>query len=253
MKILIGTSGWQYKHWNGTFYPEGIKDSEKLNFLAKKFQTVEINSSFYRMPSAETFKHWYKNAPEGFIYSLKFPRYMTQMKKLIVDDTSKGYIRDFFKNSKNLKEHLGCVLIQLPPNFKCDEERLEAFLKFIFSYIKRIKYRSDLAVEFRNQTWFTDSVFAILQKYNVAVTISDTPSWPMTKKITADFTYIRFHGPGQLFGSSYTNRQMNNWAEFIQAQKGLKKIYVYFNNDINMYAIKNAGYLQNVMRETGNQ
>ena len=208
MKILIGTSGWQYKHWNGTFYPEGMKNSEKLNYLAKKFCTVEINSSFYRMPSADTFKHWYKNAPEGFIYSLKFPRYMTQMKKLIIDETSKEYVKNFFKNSKNLREHLGCVLIQLPPNFKFDFERLEKFLRFIFSYVKRIKYNADFAIEFRNQTWFTAPVYNLLKKYNTAITISDTPNWPMTKEITADCTYIRFHGPGQLFGSLYTNKQI---------------------------------------------
>jgi len=243
MKVLIGTSGWQYKHWNGTFYPEGMKDSEKLHYLAKKFHTVEINSSFYRMPSAETFKHWYKNAPKGFIYSLKFPRYMTQMKKLIVDETSEDYIRNFFKNSKNLKEHLGCILIQLPPNFEYDIERLERFLKFVFNYVKKIKYNADFAMEFRNNTWFVKDVYALLNKYNIAVTISDTPNWPMSREITADFTYLRFHGPGQLFGSLYTNKQMKEWAKFIISKASLRKIYVYFNNDINMYAIKNADYL----------
>ena len=247
MKILIGTSGWQYKHWNRTFYPEGMKENEKLHFIAKKFHTVEINSSFYRLPKADTFKKWYANAPKDFIYSLKFPRYMTQMKKLIIDENSASYVRDFFKNSKNLKEHLGCVLIQLPPNFKCDEDRLKNFLKFIFKYVKQIKYRSDFAVEFRNDTWFNKAIYEILEKYNVAITISDTPSWPMTKAITADFTYIRFHGPAQLFSSLYSNRQMKEWADFITSQKNLKKVYVYFNNDINVYAIKNAGYLQKLI------
>ena len=199
------------------------------------------------MPSAETFKHWYKNAPKGFIYSLKFPRYITQMKKLILDENSEEYIKSFFKNSKNLKEHLGCVLIQLPPNFKCDIERLEKFLKFIFSYIKRIKYKADFAIEFRNESWFIKPVYDMLNKYNIAITISDTPSWPMTKEITATFTYIRFHGPGQLFGSLYTNKQMKDWTKFIASQKKLKKVYVYFNNDINAYAIKNAEYLQKLI------
>lgn len=248
MKILIGTSGWQYKHWNGTFYPDKMKDSEKLHFLAKKFQTVEINSSFYRLPKAEIFKKWYANAPKDFIYSLKFPRFMTQMKKLIIDENSEAYVKDFFKNSKNLKEHLGCVLIQLPPNFICNIERLERFLKFIFKYIKRIKYQADFAIEFRNDTWFNGPVYDLLKKYNTAITISDTPSWPMTKEITADFTYIRFHGPGQLFGSLYTNKHIEDWAKFILSLKNLKKIYVYFNNDINVYAIKNGNYLLKTIR-----
>ena len=125
-----------------------------------------------------------------------------------------------------------------------DIERLENFLKFMFSYVKRIKYHADFSIEFRNDTWFNDNVYNLLKKYNTAVAISDTPSWPMTKEITADFTYIRFHGPGQLFGSLYTNKQMDEWAKFILSQKSLKKVYVYFNNDINVYAIKNGDYLQ---------
>lgn len=244
MEILIGTSGWMYKEWNDRFYPPKTKDRDKLAYLAQHFPTVEINSSFYRLPTKATFKLWHDRAPEGFIYSVKFPRYITQMKKLILDEGSKPYANDFFKNSKVLKEHLGAVLIQLPPNFGCDLERLKKFIKYLLSYAKQRKYIADFCIEFRHQTWFNEDVFSLMRKYNIGFVISDSSVWPQDRVFTADFSYIRFHGPKELFASSYSNKQLVEWAEFIVSHKEIKKFYVYFNNDMSAKAIDNAYYLQ---------
>jgi len=248
MKILIGTSGWQYSDWVGTFYKKGLKAKQKLEYFASRFPTVEINSSFYRLPTAKTFKTWYDNAPEGFIYSVKFPRYVTQMKKLIVDEDSKPFIKDFLDNSKNLKEKLGCVLIQMPPSFKCDAERIKKFLKYLFAYAKKIKYKADFAMEFRNSECFNESVYKILNKYKIAFVISQTSKWPLSETITADTCYIRFHGPTILFNSSYSEQEMQKWAKFIESHQEVKKFYVYFNNTMNRHAIGNAEYLMKLLK-----
>jgi uncharacterized protein YecE (DUF72 family) len=244
MEILIGTSGWVYKEWNERFYPKGTKDKDKLGYLAQHFPTVEINSSFYRMPTKAVFTVWHERAPEEFIFSLKFPRYITQMKKLILDEQSKSYINDFIKNSKALNNQLGAVLIQLPPNFGYDLERLAAFIKYLLSYAKKSKYKADFCIEFRNDTWFNDDVFNLMRKYNIGFVIADSSVWPQDKVFTADFSYIRFHGPVEMFASSYANRQLDRWAEFIVSQRNIKRVYVYFNNDMSAKAIENAKYLQ---------
>lgn len=248
MKILIGTSGWQYSDWVGTFYKKGLKAKQKLEYFASRFPTVEINSSFYRLPGSDTFRTWHENAPEEFIFSVKFPRYVTQMKKLIVDEASKPFITGFLDNSTNLKKNLGCVLIQLPPSFKCDEDRLKKFLKFLFSYAKKIKYKADFAIEFRNDTWFTESVYKILNKYNIAFVISSSSRWPAAETITADICYIRFHGPTILFNSSYSGEELQKRAKFIQSHKEVKKFYIFFNNTMNRHAIGNAEYLMKLLK-----
>lgn len=244
MEILIGTSGWMYKEWNERFYPKGLKDKDKLQYLAGHFPTVEINSSFYRMPNKAIFRLWHERAPSGFIFSVKFPRYITQMKKLILDEESKPFVNDFVKNSKVLKEQLGAVLIQLPPNFRCDIERFIQFIKYLKKYAKQRKYEADFCVEFRHETWFNKEVFSIMGEYNIGFVIGQSSQWAQDKIITADFSYIRFHGPKELFASSYTKKQLLDWAEFIVSLKHLKKVYVYFNNDLSAKAIDNAFFLR---------
>jgi uncharacterized protein YecE (DUF72 family) len=244
MEILIGTSGWLYKDWAERFYPKKLKNNEKLPYLAEHFPTVEINSSFYRLPSKETFTLWHKRVPEKFLFSVKFPRFITQMKKLGLDENSKGYGHDFITNSANLKEHLGAVLVQLPPNFGCNYERLEIFITWLKKQYLRRKYRPDLFVEFRHATWFNGQVYALLRKNNIGFVISDSSVWPQEKIFTADSSYIRFHGPGKLFASSYSEKELQKWAKFIVSQKKIKRFYIYFNNDLSAKAIDNAKFLQ---------
>lgn len=166
------------------------------------------------------------------------------MKKLILDEGSTPFANDFIKNSKVLKDHLGAVLIQLPPNFGCDLERLTKFIKHLVSYARKTKFIADFCIEFRHQSWFNEDVFSLMRKYNIAFVIGDSSVWPQDKIFTADFSYIRFHGPKELFVSSYSNKQLKEWAEFIVSHKEIKKFYVYFNNDMSAKAIDNAYFLQ---------
>ena len=244
MEILIGTSGWLYKDWAERFYPKKTKNSEKLAYLAASFPTVEINSSFYRLPTKETFSLWQQRVPEGFLFSAKLPRFLTQMKKLALDDNARSYGHDFVVNSAALKQNLGAVLVQLPPNFSCNYERLEEFLSWLTKQYSRRKYKPDIFIEFRHASWFTAGIYALLEKYNTGFVISDSSVWPHERIFTTDSSYIRFHGPKELFASSYSEKDLDEWAEYITSQKHIKRFYVYFNNDLSARAIENAKYLQ---------
>lgn len=248
MKILIGTSGWMYKDWNGRFYPEKMRDKDKLPYLASRFPTVEINSSFYRMPGEATFSLWQERVPPGFIFSVKMPRYFTQMKKLKLDDDSVPYLNEFIKRIKLLKKNLGCVLIQLPPNFGCNKVRLEEFISYVKIYTGKMKITPEYCIEFRHESWFNEEVFDLLRNNNFGFVIGDSNKWPQSKIFTADFSYIRFHGPEELFASAYSEKDLDKWAEFIISQKQIKKFYIYFNNDLSAKAIDNAEYLRNAVK-----
>lgn len=252
MKILIGTSGWMYKDWGEKFYPPKMKDRDKLGFLADHFDTVELNSTFYRMPPAKTFKLWHDRAEKDFkhfVYTIKLSRYITHRKKLILDEESKPFLREFMKRMRELGKYASALLIQIPPGWHSDNERLAKFLRYLTLYNKRIKFQPDLAIELRHESWFHEDTYEILRKYNTAFVIANSSRWPSEKVITADFSYIRLHGPKELFASSYTNRQLGAWERFMHSHKNnVKKFYVYFNNDYAARAIDNAKYLQRRMK-----
>ena len=229
--IHIGTSGWHYKHWKGTFYPPDTKDSEQFALYNKQFKTVELNNSFYHLPSAETFTGWRKQSPPNFIFSVKASRYLTHMKKLIVDRSA---IDLFFANAGKLEEKLGPVLFQLPPHWKINTERLSLFLQALpagFRY----------TFEFRNQTWYTNEVYDILNKYNCAFCIYELERHTSPLQVTADFVYIRLHGPGNKYQGSYSKDVLEYWSHYcLQWKKQGKNVYVYFDNDQEGYAAFNA-------------
>lgn len=243
MELLIGTSGWIHKHWDIRFYPENLKEKEKLPFFMENFKTVEVNSSFYRTPAASTFKKWHDEAKEGFVYSVKISRFITHIKKLVLDDEVKSIITFLLNNIKELGEHLGAFLIQLPPSFGLKNERLDQFLSFFSGEINKSGIKADLAVEYRHESWFNEATYEILRKYKTTLVISDSASWPTAHEFTAEHSYIRFHGPEKLFASLYTGEQMKWWADFILNHKEIKKFYVYFNNDEMGYAVINARQL----------
>ena len=231
-KIYIGTSGWSYNDWaDGVFYPPDISNREWLKFYSKHFSTVEINASFYRQMSAKTYKKWHNTAPKDFIFSVKISRFLTHIKKL--NDPKEPWQR-FINNAKILKEKLGPILVQLPPNFKINSERLENLLRIIPK-----KYK--IAFEFRHETWFCDEVYQILKKYNAALVFADFKNIPAVEKITADFIYIRMHGPKDLYSSKYTAGQLKKLADKIKIwNKEVNEVYFYFNNDTEGYAVDNA-------------
>jgi uncharacterized protein YecE (DUF72 family) len=242
-KILIGTSGWRYTDWIGPFYPHEMKSYEDLRFYATQFNTVENNSSFYRMASLATYKTWHRVTGDDFTFSLKMNKVFTHTHRLVLDDERKRLLQEHFQNLQVLKHKLGCILIQTPPSLKYDLSILETFLKFLTKSVKPLEYKPDFAIEFRNKNWFTDELYALLKKYNIAFTIAQSSRYPFVKVRTADFLYIRFHGPKELFASLYSHAEMDEWKEYIDKVPKAKKAYVYFNNDFYAYAIDNARYL----------
>jgi len=232
-RIHIGTSGWHYKHWLGLFYPEKFPVKEMLNFYVRHFDTVEINNSFYHLPSDSTFDAWRDNTPPGFLFAVKGSRFITHMKKLKdpVSSTAK-----FFAGAERLHEKLGPILFQLPPHWKLNLERLDEFLAVV---PKGHQY----VFEFRDPSWHVKEVYDVLRHYNAGYCIYDFAGSPTPIEITATFTYIRFHGAN--YSGSYSPKQLREWADRIKGwQKKLRDVYVYFNNDIGGHAIKNANELK---------
>ncbi|WP_410221177.1 DUF72 domain-containing protein [Pedobacter sp.] len=230
-KIYIGTSGWKYRHWNGVFYPEELKQKDQLDYYCRLFNTVELNNSFYRQPSAENFSKWRVSTPPKFCFSVKANRYFTHVKKLRVDADD---LKDFFDRMVHLKEKLGPVLFQLPPGWKIDIERLENFLGLLSP-----AYR--YTFEFRNHSWYEKEVIELLSHYNVAFCIYELAGHLSPLNVTANFVYIRLHGPGEKYQGSYQEKELKTWAEFAKkAAAKSKDVYIYFDNDQAAYAAFNA-------------
>ena len=239
-KIYIGTSGWHYRHWIGTFYPPATKAAEQFNFYKQHFSAVEINNSFYRLPSPQTFKTWRLESPEDFLFVVKASRFITHQKKLKEPaETTKR----FFESVRWLKEKLGPILFQLPPAWKVNAERLEEFLRAL---PKKFQY----VFEFRNSTWYNEEILSLLKKYNCAFCIYELAGHTSPVYITADFVYVRLHGPGNKYQGSYTQRSLVQWAR--QCQQWLKTgldVFVFFDNDEKGYAAFNAQSLKKLMND----
>ena len=243
MKIHIGTSGWHYKHWLGVFYPPGTSGSEMFEFYGRHFDTVEINNSFYRLPSATTFDTWRESSPQGFCFAVKASRFITHMKKLKDPESSSA---KFFLVAEHLRGKLGPILFQLPPRWKVNVERLSDFLETLPTGNKYV-------VEFRDESWLVKPVFESLRRHNVAFCIHDFADMRVPHEVTADFAYLRFHGPtsAKYFGS-YSDSELRVWAERIEKWRAeLRAVYAYFNNDPGGEAVKNALVLKDLLATKG--
>jgi uncharacterized protein YecE (DUF72 family) len=230
-EIRIGTSGWHYKHWIGRYYPARCPASGMLAFYQKDFDTVEINNSFYRLPPENTLENWRDSTPANFAFAVKGSRFLTHMKKL--KDPGPG-LEKFFSRVELLGEKLGPILFQLPPNWALDLERLDNFLR-------AVPPRHRYAFEFRNETWNTGEVFQLLRRRNAAYCGFHLAGYQSPLEITADFTYLRLHGPGGKYQGSYSDEDLRIWAKRIRAwSQDLKAIYVYLDNDDSGYAAKDA-------------
>jgi uncharacterized protein YecE (DUF72 family) len=249
----IGTSGYSYPHWAGVFYPKGLPERRRFEHYAEHLSSVELNVTFYRLPQPAVFEGWARRAPSGFCFVLKGSRFITHLKRL--SDTTAA-LDAFFSRAALLKERLGCVLWQLPPRFHADPERLRAFLREIAASKQAVKTRQ--AFEFRDPSWFTESVYEVLREANAAVVLADWPfqvlppaarARTLNRPIvrvphTADWIYLRRHGPGRPYGSNYTPamvradaRRVRQWLE-----EG-KEVYAFYNNDAAGHAVKNARFL----------
>jgi len=254
-KLFIGTSGWIYSHWKGVFYPLTLSSQKRLTYFSQKFNTTEINYSFYHLPKPTTYQKWYSETPADFIFAVKASRFITHIKRL---KGVKRAWRVFVKNALNLKEKLGPILFQFPPSFQATQEnikRLEEFLKFIKSFTFHVSsFKIRFAFEFRHKSWCQEKIYKLLRKYNTAWVIADSPKYPKAEVITADFVYIRMHGSKVMFSSKYTKKELQSLSVKIKKwKKRGKDIFVYFNNDAQGFAVENARELLALCKGAGSE
>jgi len=231
-KVHIGTSGWSYDHWDGVFYPEGLRPSERLRFYAEHFSTVEINSSFYHLPSVRALESWEKTVPSGFIFSAKASRFITHIKKLKdIEEPAANFVG----RVRILGDKLGPVLFQLPPRWRVNPERLRLLLNLL---PKDLRY----AFEFRDRSWFTEEIYRLLREHKAAFCIYDMPGFTSPLEVTSDVVYVRMHGGRFLYASRYSREELKSWAERLSdiASDGIREVYIYFNNDAYGHAVENA-------------
>ena len=238
-EIRIGTSGWHYRHWVGPFYPPKLSSGKMLKYYIERFDTVEINNSFYRLPLESALATWYESTPANFRFALKGSRFLTHMKKL--KDPEPGLER-FFQRADLLGEKLGPILFQLPPHWEVDLDRLRIFLE-------ALPRRHQYTFEFRNPTWNNPAVYAELERHNAAYCPFHLAGFQSPIEITADFTYVRLHGPGRKYQGSYSDEALGVWAERIRKwRRELAGVYVYFDNDEAAYAVGNALRLRELVK-----
>jgi len=235
----IGTSGWHYDHWIGPFFPPETDEENMLPFYCKRFQSVEINNSFYQLPENGTLNKWKKTVPDDFQFAIKASRYITHMKKL---KDPKESTKKFFDAAETLGEKCGPVLFQLPPKFSYNGERLANFLDALPD-----GYR--YAFEFRDWSWHNKEALQMLRDKEAAFCIFDLDGDTTKKEVTAGFVYIRLHGPDSAYQGSYNPQKLAGWAGAITAwlKKGYD-VYCFFDNDQDGYAAQNALRLYSMIK-----
>lgn len=243
-RVWIGTSGWTYSSWKGVFYPSDLPSRHYLEFYAREFPTTEVNYSFYHLPRPSTYEKWAAQAPDSFLFALKASRFITHVRRLV--DVEEAWAT-FVQNALALGPHLGPILLQFPPSFRCDRKKLDAFLNFAQRPAPK-SHRLKLAFEFRHETWFTREVYLLLRERNAALCIADSSRYPRRNEVTADFVYLRFHGKTNLFASNYSDSELTEEAKLIrQNLSDRRDVYVYFNNDALGHAVANARTLTHLV------
>lgn len=229
-QLRIGTSGWQYKHWKGVFYPDGVPQRRWLEYFAERFDTVEVNSSFYHLPRETTFDAWRQRVADDFCFVLKYSRFGTHIKRLA---DPHEHVDIFVERARRLGGKLGPILVQLPPSLDADPARLSHFLDVAPSDLR-------WAVEFRNPAWLRPDVYSVLREHAAALCIHDLIA-DHPAQITADWVYLRYHGSGAKYAGCYSDEQLAGQAERIGAWLADgRDVFAYFNNDAHGYAVRNA-------------
>jgi uncharacterized protein YecE (DUF72 family) len=241
--LRIGTSGWQYRDWRGRFYPSGLAAPGWLAHYASRFDTVEVNNTFYRLPTSKTFEGWAARVPTGFEFAIKASNYLTHYKRLREPEEP---VERMLARAAPLGHHLAVVLLQLPPDLKSEPERLDRTLQ---AFAGRVR----VAVEARNDSWFCDDVRAVLEAHSAALCLADrgsrviTPLWR-----TTDWTYVRLHQGRSQPASCYGRRALNSWVSRLNDLVGpAADGYVYFNNDAHCCAVRNATAFSRSAVESG--
>jgi uncharacterized protein YecE (DUF72 family) len=242
--IRIGCSGWNYADWRGRVYPKGCPPSRWLEHYATLFDTVEVNSTFYRLARRDAVARWVEQVPEGFVFAVKGSRYLTHMKRLT--EMPQGVAR-FYERIEPLVDspHMGPVLWQLPGNFQRDDERLASAIDALKSAPP-----TRHTFEFRHPSWFTGDVYALLRERNVALTIGDDPRRTFqTDVVTADFTFVRYHYGHRGRNGNYSESELDEQTRRLERLARRARVWAYFNNDWCGYAVKNAqGVLRRLAR-----
>ncbi|MGH2730530.1 MAG: DUF72 domain-containing protein [Actinomycetota bacterium] len=243
MPVYVGTSGWQYKHWRNTFYPEGVAQSRWLEYYAERWQVVELNNSFYRLPSEATFAKWAERTPADFVFAVKMSRYLTHIKRLA--DPAEP-IERFLSHAHKLGPKLGPVLIQLPPNLKIDTDALAVALGLFPADVR-------VAVEFRHESWFTDEVRRCLVDHGAAACLADRNARPVTPVWrTAEWTFVRFHEGTGSPHPCYKRSSLNLWVDRLADEWGPDSdIFVFFNNDALGCAVRDASVFATAVEAAG--
>jgi uncharacterized protein YecE (DUF72 family) len=238
-KWYIGCSGFSYRHWKDRFYPDDVPQRKWFEYYCEFFNTVELNVTFYRVPTLETFKGWYDRSPEDFKFTVKAPRLITHYKKFKNITTE---IDNFYSIvTKGLKEKLGTVLFQLHPRFEYSEENLALLIKHMDPTYSNV-------IEFRHSTWWQPEVVKALKKNHITFCSISYPQLPDDVIRTSPVMYYRFHGVPQLYRSSYKESELRNIADEIKTQRTVDEVYIYFNNDIDVAAIDNAKQIQKMVK-----
>lgn len=237
-RIRIGTSGWNYGHWLGAFYPKGTRQEDLLAAYAERFDSVEINRTFYSLPDKDAVASWREQSPAGFLFAAKASRYLTHMKKL---KDPKEPLDRLLGCVENLGEKLGPLLFQLPPRWRANPDRLASFLE-------QLPDRHRYAFEFRDSSWHDERILRLLSERGAAFCIFDLAGKRSPVEVTAGFVYLRLHGPGEAYQGSYDGRTLSGWARRMLAwSEAGKDVHCYFDNDEKAYAPRDASRLKEMV------
>jgi uncharacterized protein YecE (DUF72 family) len=237
--VHVGTSGWHYVSWSGPFYPEDLPKKDFLRYYAEHFHTVEINNSFYQLPKKETLRSWRKAVPPGFVFTVKASRYITHMKKL--KDVQKA-LSSLLNRVEALGDKLGPVLFQLPPRWRFNPERF-------YDFLETLPPDHRYAVEFRDRSWQNPKAYEALNLFGIAFCIYDLDGFLSPKEVTADFVYVRLHGPKAAYQGKYDIQALTGWVGTFSAWiDQAREVFCYFDNDEAGYAVQNALRLQEMMK-----
>jgi uncharacterized protein YecE (DUF72 family) len=222
-RIWVGTSGWSYKSWRGSFFPRQVLLRHHLDYYATQFDTAELNGVFYRTPSLDAVRAWAETTPDNFTFAWKASKFITHWKRL--SDRSRNSLALIEERLAILGAKAGPVLFQLPPHFEKNEDRLRSFIRLL---ARRRRY----AFEFRHASWYDEDIFAILKKHHIALCLSDHEDAPAPWKRTADFIYVRGHGPQGNYKDAYSDVTLCRWATHLRAwRRAGYDVFVYFDND----------------------
>lgn len=258
--VRIGISGWRYEPWRKVFYPAGLAQHRELEYASRQLSSIEINGTFYSLQRPESFAAWHAATPDGFVFSMKGPRFITHMKRLA--DAEKPLANFFSSGIFNLKEKLGPILWQLPPSFKFDPDRIRDFFELLphdtaaaLALARRREARMSgraclaidvarplrHAIEVRNDSFVDHLFLELLQRYQVALVVADTAGkWPWFEERTTDFMYLRLHGEEALYASGYTDEALDSWARKIDAWREAGDVHCYFDNDRKVHSPSDA-------------